>query len=68
MTDDEIDAVIAGLQAPSKRELYGLVVDFFCADCGATATVLATWRRAPVCCGWEMVDSIGSVRPVGPCG
>jgi hypothetical protein len=39
-----------------NARLRGLVVDFFCAECGRRCTVEADWEQRPVCCDWEMID------------
>ncbi len=50
-------------EAELRREMRGLVVDFACIECGHKLTVTADWQYRPECCGWEMVDLPGTVRP-----
>ncbi len=50
------------LVASNDAALSGYVVDFACQDCGRVVTVEADWDTKPVCCGWSMVDSPGTVR------
>lgn len=54
-----IDAMIAR----AREQLLDQVVDFVCADCGSRRTVEADWIVRPVCCGWEMIDLFGTLRP-----
>ena len=44
-------------------ELADQVVDHVCVDCDRRVTTSAAWRERPVCCGWEMVDLPGTLRP-----
>jgi hypothetical protein len=68
MTDDELDELLAALSSEVSHNLAGMVVDFVCADCGRRCTTPGDWERRPVCCGWEMVDLVGSVRPAADAG
>lgn len=55
-SDDEADVLMAAELARLNARLRGLVVDFFCAECGRRCTVEADWEQRPVCCDWEMID------------
>jgi len=61
MPDDDRD-YYADVMHHLNSGLDGLVVDFVCQDCGRQTTTKAAWDERPACCGWEMVDIIGSVR------
>jgi hypothetical protein len=45
-----------------NAELADHVVDWLCPDCGGRQTTPASWTERPICCEWEMVDLIASVR------
>jgi ABC-type ATPase with predicted acetyltransferase domain len=45
-----------------RESLADHVVDWRCSECGSTKTTEANWSEKPVCCGWEMIDLIGTVR------
>jgi hypothetical protein len=62
-TDAEADALIEAALDRLNAELRGLVIDFVCADCGRRQTERADWAKRPVCCDWEMIDLLGTLRP-----
>jgi hypothetical protein len=57
------DAVLDRVFMDDAADFDGMMVDYLCADCGRRTTVPASQAKPPVCCDWEMVCLVPTVRP-----